>query len=131
MDADSTSWELLSRRGALAGSWKGALPGAVLLLALPFAAHGAELQGRFWGTGISGAPGSATLHVQCGDFESSAPLSGNGTYSIRDLPSAGCHLKVNVSGRWSEPIPFKSGGSVVQFNGEIRVAGSRVMVLRR
>lgn len=97
---------------------------------VPAVASSAELRGRIWDASTGAAPKGGSLKLSCGGSPNPHPLAGNGTYSIRDVPSGTCKLTVTTSkGIASRTITINK--PVVQFSCETRKVGNKIVLVPR
>jgi len=98
--------------------------------ALSGTALAAELRGRIWDTNTGKAPAAAELALSCGGQPNPHPLGGDGSYSIRDVPSGNCKITVNTSrGKASRTIAINR--PVVKFSGETSAVGNGIVLIPR
>jgi hypothetical protein len=102
----------------------------LIILMVPAVASSAELRGRIWDASTGAAPKGGSLKLSCGGSPNPHPLAGNGTYSIRDVPSGTCKLTVTTSkGIASRTITINK--PVVQFSCETRKVGNKIVLVPR
>ena len=102
----------------------------VMLLLATSVVSAAELRGRIWDAATGNAPSGGSLQLNCGGSPNPHSLVGNGSYSIRNVPSGPCKITVRTSdGTASRNITINK--PVVRFNGETRRAGNRIFLVPR
>lgn len=102
----------------------------LILLLVPAVASSAELRGRIWDASTGAAPKDGSLKLSCGGSPNPHPLAGNGSYSIRDVPSGTCKLTITTSrGIVSRNITINK--PVVQFSCETRKVGNKIVLVPR
>lgn len=103
---------------------------ALGMLTLTSAVSAAELRGRIWDAATGRAPNMGKIVLSCGGDPSPHPLVGSGTFSIRNVPNGPCTIKLSTSsGSASRNIAINK--PVVQFNGETRKAGNKILLVPR
>jgi len=121
-------WKRLGRAARLASMF------GLLAIVMSAAGEAAELRGNLVDADTQRAPQGTRVDVACTSegFNQGQPVSGDGNYSVRGIPSnASCTLRVSVGDKQSEPIDFTTDQPVVRFNGVLRVIKGKVIVLRK
>ena len=102
----------------------------VVVLVMSGDASAAELRGRIREHGSNRAAAGSVVHAVCGGTSKSAGLTGDGSYSIRGLPSGQtCELWVKMGSRVSARVPFTTRGPVARFSGQIRLRGNGLILM--
>jgi hypothetical protein len=124
---------LQMNRITLGGATAAAIPRALWLLIfllVPVVASPAELRGRIWDASTGAAPTGGSLELSCGGQPNPHLLAGNGSYSIRNVPSGTCKLTVTTSnGDAARTITINR--PVIQFSCETRKVGNRIVLVPR
>jgi hypothetical protein len=102
----------------------------ILAIFLPTVASAAEVRGRIWDASTGAAPAGGEVQLSCGGNPNPYILRGSGNYSIRDVSSGTCQVTVTTSGG-SATRSISVNKPVVQFSGETRAIGNRIVLIAR